>query len=86
MKTYIELNTEKRKEATMRDDKAGKDLFNNAVFGKTMENLWKQINFEAITWRKAALKWIAKPNFQHAKIFCDEVGFAILDHSCQAAG
>ena len=44
MKSCIDLNTEKRKEATMRGDKAGKDLFklfNNAVFGKTMENLRK---------------------------------------------
>ena len=44
MKPYIDLNTEKRKEAVMRGDKAGKDLFklfNNAVFGKAMENLRK---------------------------------------------
>ena len=41
MKRYIDLNTEKRKEATVRGDKAGKDLFklfNNAVFGRTIEN------------------------------------------------
>ena len=72
MKSYIDLNTEKRKEATVRNDKAGKDLFklfNNVVFGKTMENLRKQINFEVVTTRKVALKWIANPNFQCAKIF-----------------
>ena len=69
MKPYIDLHTEKRKEATMRDDKAGKDLFklfNNAVFRK---NLRKRINFEVIASRKVALKRIAKPNFQRAKIF-----------------
>ena len=47
MKPYIDLNTEKRKEATVRNDKAGKNLFklfNNAVFGKTMDNLRKRIN------------------------------------------
>ena len=46
MKPYIDLNTEKRKEATLRGDKAGKDifqLFNNAVFGKTIENLSKYL-------------------------------------------
>ena len=62
----IDLNTEKRKEATVRNDKAGKDLFkllNNAVLGKTMENLRKRINFEVVTSRKVALKRIAQPNF-----------------------
>ena len=52
MKAHIDMNTEKRKEATMRGDKAVKNLFklfNNAVFGKTMENLRKRINFEVVT-------------------------------------
>ena len=76
MKPYIDLNTEKSKEATVRNDKAGKDLFklfNNGVFGKTMENLRKQINFEEVTSRKVALKRIAKTNFQRAKIFCEDL-------------
>ena len=71
-----DLNTEKRKEATMRGDKAGKDLFqlcNNAVFGKTMENLRKRINFEVITSRKITLKRIAKPSFKRAQIFRDDL-------------
>ena len=62
MKQHIDLHTEKRKEATTRNDKAGKELFklfNNAVFGKTMENLRKRINFEVVTSRKVALKWFA---------------------------
>ena len=49
MKPYIDLNIEKRKKETARGDDAAKDLcklFNNAVFGKTMENLRKRINFE----------------------------------------
>ena len=59
MKPYIDINTEQRKEATRRGDKAGKDLFklfDNAVFRKTMENLRKQINFEVVTSREIALK------------------------------
>ena len=59
MNPYIDLNTEKRKEATVRNDKAGKDLFKlftNAVFGKTMENLRKRIHLEVVTSRKVALK------------------------------
>ena len=60
----------------MRSDKAGKDLFklfNNAVFGKTTENFRKRINFEVVTSRKVALKRIAKPNFQRAKIFREDL-------------
>ena len=56
----------------MRGDKAGNDLFklfNNAVFGKTMENLRKRISFEVVTSRKIALKRIARPNFMRTKIF-----------------
>ena len=34
-----------------------------------MENLRKRINFEVVTSRKVTLKRIAKPNFQRAKIF-----------------
>ena len=55
IKPYIDMNTEKRKEATMRGDKAGKDLFklfNNAAFGKTMESLRKRINFVVVTSRR----------------------------------
>ena len=64
MKPYIDLNTEKRKEATMRYDKDLFKLFSNAVFGKNLENLMKWINFEVVTSRKVALKRIAKPNFK----------------------
>ena len=48
MKLYIDLNTEKRKEATARDDNAGKDLFklfNNAV----LERLWRISGNELIS-------------------------------------
>ena len=76
MKPYIELNTELRKEAVRKGDKVGKDLFklmNNAVFGKTMENLRKRIDFEVVMSRKIALKRIAKPNFQRIKKFREDL-------------
>ena len=76
MKPYIGLNIEKRKDVTTRGDAAGKDLFklfNNAVFGKTMENLRKQMNFEVVTSRKIALIRIARPNFKRVKIFREDL-------------
>ena len=82
MKAYIDLNTELRKEAVRNGDKVGKDLFklfNNAIFGKTCENIRKHINFELVTSKKIARKRIAKPYFKSAKIFRhDLVGLHML--------
>ena len=50
---YIDLNTEKRK-ATKNPFE--KDFFNNAIFGKTMENVQKQINVEMVSNKKAFQK------------------------------
>ena len=70
--SYVDYNTEKRKEAARNKDDAGKSLFKlmlNAVFGKTMENLRNRVNIELVQSRKIALKRIAKPNFKRAKMF-----------------
>ena len=48
MKPYIDFNTERRKEATNEADKNHFKLLNNAVHGKTIENIRKIIEIRII--------------------------------------
>ena len=49
MKPYIDFNTHKRKGATNEADKNLFKQFNNAVYGKTMENMRKRIKIRITT-------------------------------------
>ena len=63
LKPYIDMNTELRKLAK---DDFEKDLFklmNNAVFGKTMENIRKHRNIELVTKDKKRNKLVSEPNY-----------------------
>ena len=48
MKFYIDFNTKRRKEATNEADKNHFKLLNNAVHGKTIENIRKIIEIRII--------------------------------------
>ena len=63
LKPYIDRNTELRKLAK---DDFEKDLFklmNNAVFGKTMENIKKHRNIKLVTTNKKRNKLVSEPNY-----------------------
>ena len=60
MKPYIDFNTQKGKEATNEADKNLK-LLNNAVYGKTMENMKKRIKVGITTNEKDFLKYASRP-------------------------
>ena len=69
LKSYIDFNTSKRKEAKSEFEKDFFKLMNNAVFGKTMENLRKRVDVKLVNNKRKMEKLAAKPNFKTFKIF-----------------
>ena len=73
LKSYIDFNTEKRKNAQNSFEKDFFKLMNNSVFGKTMENMRKRVHVELVNTPKRLRKLCAKPNFQSFKIFNEDL-------------
>ena len=68
MKSYIDFNTQKRKEATIEADKTLFKLLNNAVYGKSMENMRKRIKIRIRINEKDFRKYASRPtNIGHNK-------------------
>ena len=77
MKTYIDFNTQKRKEANNEADKNLFKLLNNAIYGKTMENMRKIIK-KRITTKKDFLKYASRPTY----ISHEKFGNNLLKKNC----
>ena len=72
LKSYIEFNTQKRIKAEKNGGKGGKALCrltNNAVYGKTRENLRNRIDVKLVNNKKGYLKCASKPSYMSRKIF-----------------
>ena len=69
MKPYIDFNTQKRKEATNEADKNLFKLLNNAVYGKTMENMRKRIKIRITKTPKDFIKYASRPTYINHDIF-----------------
>ncbi|KYQ49754.1 hypothetical protein ALC60_11156, partial [Trachymyrmex zeteki] len=76
LRDYIELNTKFTTLAKNEFEKNLYKLMNNAVFGKTMENVCNHVDVRLITrWdgRYSAEAMIAKPNFHSRSIFSENL-------------
>ena len=70
MKPYIDFNTQKRKEGANEADKTLFKILNNAVYGKTMENMRKRIKIRIIKNVKDFIKYASRPTSINRNIFC----------------
>ena len=73
LKPYIEFNTEKRKNANNDFEKDVYKLLNNAVFGKTMEDKRKHLDFEIVSDETRFMKCVNNPSFKHSHIIIDNL-------------
>ena len=69
MKSYIDFSTERRKEATNEADKNLFKLLNNAVYGKTMENMRKRMKIRITKTPKDFLKYASRRTYISHNIF-----------------
>ena len=63
LKEYIEINTEKRKNAVSEFEKKKFKLLINCIYGKSMENIRKIISVKLINNSKDYFRCVSKPNF-----------------------
>ena len=75
MEPYIRMNTDLRKQANSDFEKDLYKLMNNAVYGKTMENLRRRVNVKLVRAHEEdkLRRLIASPSFARANIFDDDL-------------
>ena len=73
LREYINFNSELRKKATNDFEKDFFKLMNNAVFGKTMENVRKHRDIKLVKTDKKRNKLVSEPNFHTMKLIDDNL-------------
>lgn len=73
LKKYIDFNTNKRKLAKNDFEKDFFKLMNNAVFGKTMENVENRVDIKLINDGESFLKKASNPLYKCCQIFDDNL-------------
>ncbi|XP_021373260.1 uncharacterized protein LOC110463193 [Mizuhopecten yessoensis] len=73
LRPYIQFNTSKRAACTNEFEKDFFKLMNNAVFGKTMENVRSRVDIKLAHTEKKLKKYVARPSFQRFTIFNEDL-------------
>ena len=73
LKLYIDTNTKLKQRAENNFEKDFFKLINNAVFGKTMENVRKQRNIKLVTTVKKRNDLVLEPNYHTTKFFTENL-------------
>ena len=73
LKTFIETNSSLRQKAKNTFEKNFFKLMNNAVFGKTMENVKKRREIQLVHDVKKYSKLVAKPSYDHTTRFNEKI-------------
>ena len=79
MAPYIELNTNLRKNAKTDFEKDFFKLMNNAVFGKSMENVRNRIDVKLTVDNDVKKKWIKNPRFKCTKDFNEHLSGFLMN-------
>ena len=73
LKAHIDTNTELRKTAKNDFEKDFFKLMNNAVFGKTMENVRKHRDIKLVTTDKKRSKLVSEPNYHRMNYVSEDL-------------
>ena len=73
LKPYIDVNTDLRKKAKKYFEKDFIKLMNNAVFGKTVENVWKPRDIKLVTTETRRNYFVSDPDFHTTTFFTENL-------------